>query len=332
MSKTAVITGITGQDGSYLAQWLLSKGYRVVGWYPPDRPLKLWRLERLGLVEQVELRAIDWHQAAPLAAELNVLKPQELYHLAARSSLADSESAPLETAELDGIAPARLLEGIRLHSAETRFLLASSAEVFGHPESSPQNESTPMRPVTLYGCCKVNGQNITAFYRRKFGLFACSAILFNHESPLRDDRFLTQKVLQGLKRLREGSSTPLSLGSLESRRDWGCADEYVQAMWRMLQTESPEDFVLATGESTSVRRFVEICAEELGFQMVWRTTDQGEEGFDRLSNRLLVTTSPDQQRNNDTLSRVGDASRAWDRLGWRPTRDLRSLISWMVGN
>jgi len=328
--KTAVITGITGQDGAYLAQLLLAEGYRVIGWHPPERPLRLWRLERLQLASKVEMQAIDWHIPDQLAAQLGQDKPQELYNLGARSSLSESERDPLLTLETDGMAVPRLLEGLRLHSPGTRFLQASSAEVFGEPESSPQNEDTPLRPLNIYGCWRAHAQNLTAFYRRTYKLHACSAILFNHESPLRDDRFLTQKVVQGLKRLRDAPGSPIFLGSLDSQRDWGRADDYARGMWLMLQQPSAQDFVLATGVANSVRGFVELCAQELGFQLEWRQTTEGEEGVDRVTQQVLIRGTAEMHRNNDARTRLGDASRAEQMLGWRPHKDIRDLVAWMI--
>jgi GDPmannose 4,6-dehydratase len=328
--KTAVITGITGQDGAYLAQLLLAEGYRVIGWYPPERPLRPWRLERLELLEQVELEPVNWHDPDQLASQLHKDQPRELYHLGARSSLAESERDPLLTLETDGMAVPRLLEGIRRHRPETRFLLASSAEVFGEAETSPQNEDTPLRPLNIYGCWRAHGQNITAFYRRTFNLFACSVILFNHESPLRDDRFLTQKVVQGFKRLQASPGDPIALGSLDSQRDWGCADEYARGMWLMLQQPQPQDFVLATGVATSVRGFVELCAQEVGFQLEWRQSPDGEEGFDQVTQRVLIKATAEMHRSNDAKTRLGDASRAESVLGWKPSKDVRALVAWMV--
>lgn len=302
----------------------------MIGWHPPERPLRLWRLERLGLVSKIELQAVNWHDPDQLAVQLRKDKPREIYHLGARSSLAESERQPLLTLETDGMAVPRLLESLRLHSPGTRFLQASSAEVFGEAQSSPQDESTPLRPLNIYGCWRAHAQNITDFYRRTFNLYACSAILFNHESPLRDDRFLTQKVVQGFKRLRAAPGDPISLGSLDSQRDWGCADEYARGMWLILQQPDPQDFVLATGVATSVRGFVELCAQEVGFQISWRHGPEGEEGIDLISQRVLVKATAEMHRSNDAKTRLGDASRAERVLGWKPEKDVRALVAWMI--
>lgn len=327
--KSATITGITGQDGSYLAAWLLSQGYLVRGWHRPER-LRPERLERLGILGQVELVPVVLADAQAVAREICLHPTAEFYHLAACSSLAEGQDQPLLIAQEDGLNCVRILEGIRLESPSTRFLAASSAEVFGFAEHSPQNEQTPHNPVNPYGCCKSFSQNMTAYYRDRFNLLACSAILYNHESPLRDTRFVTQKIVNGLLKLRSGCDAPLILGNLQSQRDWGSAQEYAQVMWRMLQLDRPQDLVVATGKATTVRSFVEMCADELGFQIEWRCCGDSERGYDLLSGQLLVEVSPQLKRRKEPV-RLGDASKAAEVLNWKAQMDVRSLVAWMVG-
>lgn len=329
VKKSAIITGILGQDGAYLAAWLLEQGYEVRGWHRPGS-VNASRLERLGIQGQVELIPVNLADTQAVADEIAARPFAEFYHLASLSAVADGENRPLLLAQEDALNGLRAVDAIRHFRPEARFLQASSAEVFGMAEEVPQTENTPHRPVSSYGCCKSFSQNMVAYYREKFGLYACSAILYNHESPLRDERFVTQKIILSLLRQREGGGSPLELGNLETQRDWGSAQEYVQAMWKMLQLESPEDVLLATGVATTVRRFVEMCAAELGFELAWRIQGKEEQGYDLFTGRVLVKVSAELQRRKDHGVRVGDPSRALELLGWKAQVNVQDLISWMI--
>ena len=325
----ALITGVTGQDGAYLSQQLVSKGYEVIGWHSPERPLQDWRLRKLGL--QIRLEAVELSDAATVAARVKALQPQEIYHLAARSSVLEGQQAPLEYAQAENLLSVHLLEAIRLHSPHTRLLFASSAEVFGACTESPQNEQTAMRPTTVYGCCKAFGQNMVGAYRREFGLFVCSAILFNHESPLRGEQFVTRKIADAFQEFGQGRSQPLVLGSLDVTRDWGSAPEYVDAMQRMLHHSQPEDFVLATGRATSVRTFTELAAAAAGRQLTWQRKEEGEEGVDSATGQILVRTTADLLRSSEATLRLGDGGKARRLLDWTPQTTVEELARWMVG-
>ena len=325
----AIITGVTGQDGAYLAQLLVEKGYDVVGWHSPTRPLQDWRLRELGL--NLQLEAVELADAAQVSARVQALQPQEIYHLAARSSVVEGQKAPLDYAQAENLLAVHLLEAVRLHSPHTHFLFASSAEVFGACTESPQNEDTPMRPTTVYGCCKAFGQNMVHAYRREFGLFACSAILFNHESPLRGQQFVTRKIVDAFRRFAQGHREPLVLGSLDATRDWGSAPEYVDAMHRILNFSRPEDFVLATGKATSVRSFVEMTAQAVGIQILWQKNDDSEEGVDSVTGQTLVRTTAELLRTSEATVRLGDGGKARHLLGWIPNTTVGELARWMVG-
>lgn len=329
--KRALITGITGQDGAYLAQTLLKRGYEVIGWHAPNRPLRDWRLSSLGVRDQVHLETADLNDAPAVAQSIQRLQPTQVYHLAARSSVIEGQSAPLEYAQGESLPVIHLLEAIRLHSPASRLLFASSAEVFGTCPESPKNEQNPMRPATVYGCCKAFGQNMVDIYRREYGLFACSAILFNHESPLRGEQFVTRKITDAFREFRQGRRQPLVLGSLEVCRDWGSAAEYVEAMVRMLEYGRPEDFVLATGQATSVRRFVELSAQAAGMSLRWQKNGQNEEGVDSATGQILVRTTADLLRSGEVTVRLGDGGKARRLLGWAPQTTVEELARWMVG-
>lgn len=330
MSKPrAIITGVTGQDGAYLSQLLLTKGYDVIGWHARNRPLRDWRLKQLNL--EFPLEPIELGDAAEVAARVQALQPTEIYHLAARSSVVEGQKAPLEYAQAESLLAVHLLESVRLHSPHSRFLFASSAEVFGACTESPQTEDTPMRPTSVYGCCKAFGQNMVSAYRREFGLFVCSAILFNHESPLRGEQFVTRKIVDAFREFAQGRQEPLILGSLDATRDWGSAPEYVDAMHRILNFSRPEDFVLATGTATSVRSFVEVTAQAVGISLTWQKNGSSEEGVDSVTGQTLVRTTAELLRTSEATVRLGDGGKARHLLGWSPNTTVGELARWMVG-
>lgn len=311
MSKRALITGITGQDGSYLAEFLLAKSYQVIG---VTRRTSSHRNERIAHIEpRLHLVSADLLDQSSLASVLAEARPHEVYNLAAQSFVPTSWSQPVLTAEFTAVGVTRLLEAIRSVDPTIRFYQASSSEMFGKVQQTPQNESTPFHPRSPYGVAKCYGHWITVNYRESYGLHASSGILFNHESPRRGLEFVTRKVTDGAARIALRLATELPLGNLEAQRDWGYAGDYVEAMWMMLQQPAAEDYVIATGESHSVRELVEIAFEHVGLD--WRR-------HVRLDPRFVRPAEVDLLQ--------GDASKARDRLGWKPRVSFRQVVEMMV--
>jgi GDPmannose 4,6-dehydratase len=309
--KTALITGITGQDGSYLAELLLEKGYRVVGMV---RRASTENFERIADVrDRVELRQADLLDQLSLIELIRAVAPDEIYNLAAQSFVPTSWLQPMLTAEFDAVGVTRLLEAVRLVAPEARFYQASSSEMFGRVRETPQRETTPFYPRSPYGVAKVYGHFITVNYRESYDLFACSGILFNHESPRRGREFVTRKVSDGVARIKLGIAKELRLGNLEARRDWGFAGDYVEAMWRMLQQPTADDYVIATGESHSVRELVEAAFGCVGLD--WHQYVRGD---------------PSQLRPAEVDHLIGDASKAHRVLGWSPRVAFPALVEMMV--
>jgi len=309
--KTALITGITGQDGSYLAELLLEKGYRVVGMV---RRASTENFERIAhLRERVDLRQADLLDQLSLIDVLRAVEPDEIYNLAAQSFVPTSWQQPVLTAEFDAVGVTRLLEAVRLVAPGARFYQASSSEMFGQVRETPQRETTPFYPRSPYGVAKVYGHFITVNYRESYNIYTCSGILFNHESPRRGREFVTRKVSDGAARVKLGLGRELRLGNLEARRDWGFAGDYVDAMWRMLQQARADDYVVATGESHTVRELVEIAFGTLGID--WRQH---------------VREDPALLRPAEVERLVGDASKARRALGWAPRVSFRELVEMMV--
>jgi len=311
MGRTAIITGITGQDGSYLAEFLLSKGYRVVGMV---RRASTENFERIAhLRDRIELRQGDLLDELSLIAVLRDVAPDEIYNLAAQSFVPTSWVQPVLTAEFDAVGVTRLLEAMRIASPEARFYQASSSEMFGKVLEVPQRETTPFYPRSPYGVAKVYGHFITVNYRESYDLHASSGILFNHESPRRGLEFVTRKVSAGVARIKRGFDEDLRLGNLDARRDWGFAGDYVRAMWLMLQQEKPDDYVVATGETHSVRELVEVAFGAVGLR--WEDYVRVDEAFFRPA-------------EVDHL--IGDPAKATRVLGWRPEVDFPGLVEMMV--
>ena len=309
--RTALITGITGQDGSYLAELLLEKGYRVVGMV---RRASTENFERIThLRERIELRQADLLDQLSLIDLLRTVQPDEIYNLAAQSFVPTSWQQPVLTAEFDAVGVTRLLEAVRLVAPGARFYQASSSEMFGQVRETPQRETTPFYPRSPYGVAKAYGHFITVNYRESYGLYACSGILFNHESPRRGREFVTRKVSDGAARVKLGLAQELRLGNLGARRDWGFAGDYVEAMWRMLQQPKADDYVVATGESHTVRELVEIAFGAVGLD--WRE---------------WVHEDPALLRPAEVERLVGDASKARRVLGWAPRVSFRELVETMV--
>ena len=330
--RTAVVTGITGQDGAYLAALLLDKGYRVIGTYRRSSSVNFWRLAALGLLERPGLELVEYDLTDPGAA-LRLLaehRPQEVYNLAAQSFVGVSFQQPVTTAQITALGPLHLLEAIRLVDPDIRFYQASTSEMFGRAQAIPQNETTPFHPRSPYGVAKLYAHWTTVNYRESYGLFAVSGILFNHESPLRGREFVTRKVTDGLARLRLGRLEVLELGNLDARRDWGYAPEYVEGMWRMLQAERPDDWVLASGRTLSVREFVTLAAQAADFDLLWEGEGPQEVGVDRHSGRVLVRINPQFYRPAEVDLLIGDASKAALELGWQARTPAARLCELMV--
>jgi len=313
MTKTALITGITGQDGAYLAKLLLEKGYQVVGTYRRTSGLNLERIEALGIKDQFELMPMDLQDQGNIIRVLDKVKPDEIYNLAAQSFVAVSFEQPMVTGDITGLGAARLLEGIRTVNPGIRFYQASTSEMFGKVQSVPQNERTPFYPRSPYAAAKLYAHWMTVNYRESYDMFACSGILFNHESPLRGLEFVTRKITHTVARIKCGQAKELRLGNLDAKRDWGYAPEYVEAMWLMLQQEKPEDFVIATGETHSVREFVEAAFSHVGLN--WRD---------------YVVVDPAFYRPAEVELLIGDPAKAKEKLGWQPKTTFRDLVGIMV--
>jgi GDPmannose 4,6-dehydratase len=339
MSKVALITGITGQDGAYLAELLLDKGYEVHG---IKRRASLFNTDRIDHLYQdphekhlrLRLHYGDLTDATNLIRIVQQVQPDEIYNLAAQSHVAVSFETPEYTANSDALGTLRLLEAIRILGLEkkTRFYQASTSEMYGKVREIPQTEQTPFYPRSPYGAAKVYAYWIVVNYRESYGMFACNGILFNHESPVRGETFVTRKITRGLARIREGLQDCLYLGNLDALRDWGHARDYVQAQWLMLQQEQPDDFVIATGKQFSVRQFVERAAGRLGMQISWRGTGVSEEGLDSQSGRVIVKVDSRYFRPAEVETLLGDASKARRQLGWAPAIDFDELVREMVAS
>jgi len=337
LSRKALITGITGQDGAYLAEFLLGKGYEVHGIkrrassFNTDRIDHLYRDPHESGV-RLKLHYGDLTDATNLIRVVQQVQPDEIYNLAAQSHVAVSFETPEYTANADALGTLRLLEAIRILGLEktTRFYQASTSEMFGKVQEIPQKETTPFYPRSPYGAAKVYAYWITVNYRESYGLYACNGILFNHESPIRGETFVTRKITRGLARIREGLDQCLFLGNLDALRDWGHALDYVKAQWLLMQHEVADDYVIATGEQHSVREFVERVAAELGHAIEWRGAGVSEEGIDPTTGRVIVKVDPRYFRPAEVETLLGDSTKARTRLGWKPEISFETLVKEMV--
>jgi GDPmannose 4,6-dehydratase len=335
--KVALLTGITGQDGCYLAEFLLNKGYEVHG---VKRRASSFNTDRIDHLYQdpherdvrLMLHYGDLTDSTNLIRIIQEVQPDELYNLAAQSHVGVSFETPEYTGNADAIGTLRLLEAIRILGLETktRFYQASTSEMFGKVQEIPQRETTPFYPRSPYGAAKLYAHWITVNYREAYGLFACSGILFNHESPMRGETFVSRKITRALTRIEVGLQDILYLGNLDSRRDWGHARDYVRAQWLMLQQDEPEDFVIATGMQYSVRDFVAAAGALLGMRIEWRGKGIDEIGVDTLGGRTVVRVDPGYFRPTEVESLLGDASKARAKLGWKPEVDFAGLVAEMV--
>jgi GDPmannose 4,6-dehydratase len=337
MPKRALITGITGQDGAYLAELLLAKGYHVHG---IKRRSSSFNTERIDHLYQdpheqnvnLQLHYGDLTDATNIVRVIQKVQPDEIYNLAAQTHVGVSFETPEYTADVDALGTLRILEAIRILGRErhTRFYQASTSEMFGKAQETPQRETTPFYPRSPYGAAKAYAHWITVNYREAYGLYACSGILFNHESPIRGETFVTRKITRALARIHEGLEPRLYLGNLDSRRDWGHARDYVRAQWLMLQQEVPDDYVIATGEQHAVREFVVRAAAELGMRIEWRGTGAAEQGVDGVTGRTVVAIDPRYYRPTEVDALLGDAAKARRQLGWQPEISFEELIKEMV--
>jgi GDPmannose 4,6-dehydratase len=336
--KKALITGITGQDGSYLAEFLLAKGYEVHGIKRRSSLLNTERVDHLYEDPHIPDRRFFLHygdmtDANSLIRVVDRVQPDEIYNLAAQSHVAVSFEQPEYTANADALGTLRLLDAVRILGLEKRARLyqASSSELYGLVAETPQTERTPFHPRSPYGVAKLYAFWITVNYREAYGMYACNGILFNHESPVRGETFVTRKITRALARIKLGLQDCLFLGNLESRRDWGHARDYVEMQWLMLQQDQPEDFVIATGEQHSIRQFVEAAARELDISLEWRGTGVEEEGYDERGN-CIVRIDLRYLRPAEVDSLIGDATKARTKLGWRPRVNFRELVREMVAS
>jgi len=337
MEKVALITGVTGQDGAYLAEFLLGKGYRVHG---IKRRTSLFNTDRIDHLYQdphvADRRFILHHgdltDSSSLIRVVQEVQPDEIYNLAAQSHVKVSFEEPEYTADSDALGALRLLEAIRILGLErkTRFYQASTSELYGKVQETPQKETTPFYPRSPYAAAKLYAYWITVNYREAYGLYACNGILFNHESPIRGETFVTRKITRGLARNKLGLQERLYLGNLDARRDWGHARDYVEAQWLMLQQAEPEDFVIATGKQFSVRQFVEAAAQHLGIGIDWRGEGVEEKGYDRESGRCVVEVDPRYFRPTEVESLLGDPSKAKAKLGWEPKTPFEEMVGEMM--
>ncbi len=335
--KVALITGVTGQDGSYLAEMLLDKGYEVHG---IKRRTSLFNTQRIDHLfkdpHESDVRMIlhhgDMTDSSSLLRIIQQSQPDEIYNLAAQSHVAVSFEEPEYTANSDAMGTLRLLEAIRILGLEkkTRFYQASTSELYGLVQETPQRETTPFYPRSPYAVAKLYGYWITVNYREAYGMYACNGILFNHESPVRGETFVTRKITRALARIKLGTQECLYLGNMDAKRDWGHAKDYVEAMWLMLQQESPEDLVIATGVQYSVRQFVEAASAHLGMSIRWQGLGVEERGIDEASGKVIVAVDPRYFRPAEVETLLGDASKAKAKLGWTPRTTFAELVTSMA--
>lgn len=335
--KKALITGITGQDGSYLAELLLEKGYEVHGMKRRASSFNTSRIDHLyqdvhGKNLNFKLHYGDLTDSTNLIRLIQEIQPDEIYNLAAQSHVKVSFDCPEYTANSDGLGTLRLLEAIRILGLEnkTKFYQASTSELFGLVQETPQRETTPFYPRSPYACAKIYGYWITVNYRESYGIYACNGILFNHESPRRGETFVTRKITRSAVRIKLGMEEKLYLGNMDSKRDWGHAKDYVEGMWRVLQQNKPEDFVLATGVTTTIRDFCNMTFKELGIDIKWQGSGIDEKGIDKATGKTLIEVDPRYFRPTEVDLLLGDATKAQEKLGWKPKYNLPMLIKEMV--
>lgn len=334
MDKRALITGITGQDGSYLAELLLEKGYEVHGIVRRTSTQSLERLQHLlsnpKLFQRLIMHSADLIDASSIKRVVQKVQPQEIYNLAAMSHVKISFDSPESTFEINGMGTLRLLEAVRLSCPEAKFYQASTSELFGKTREMPQNENTPFHPRSPYAVSKLLAYWSVVNYREAYNLFACNGILFNHESPRRGENFVTRKITLAIAKIKQGLQSELILGNLNGKRDWGYAKDFVEGMWLMLQQNVADDYVLATGIATTVRKFVELGFQAIDVQLEWEGEGCNEIGKDKATGQTLVRVSPELFRPTEVDYLCGNAEKAKSILGWRPNTSLEQLVSMMI--
>ena len=328
--KRALITGITGQDGSYLAELLLEKGYEVYGIWRRKATVDYGNIEHLK--DKVHLIYADMTDAVSLIAAMQISQADEVYNLAAQSFVKTSWDTPVSTADIDAIGVANMLEAIKLVKPEARFYQASTSEMFGKVQAVPQKEDTPFYPRSPYGVAKLYGHWITKNYRESYDMFACSGILFNHESERRGLEFVTRKITNAAVQISLGLQDHLELGNLDAKRDWGHSKDYVRAMWLMLQADTPDDYVIASNETRSVREFAQTAFSHVGIELRWEGEGVDEKGIDVKTGKVLVSVNPDFFRPAEVELLLGDPSKAQTKLGWHREIDFNELVKRMVEN
>jgi GDPmannose 4,6-dehydratase len=337
MDKVALITGVTGQDGSYLAELLLHKGYRVHGIKRRASLLNTARLDHLYQEEPTQRKSFYLHygdltDSTNLIRIIQQVRPDEIYNLAAQSHVKVSFETPEYTANTDAVGTLRLLEAIRILNLtdRTKFYQASTSELYGNVREQPQNEQTPFQPRSPYAAAKLYAYWVTVNYREAYHIFACNGILFNHESPVRGETFVTRKITRGIARIKYGLQEKICLGNLDAQRDWGYAGDYVEAMWLILQQEEPDDFVIATGETHSVREFVERAFAAAGITIAWQGSGLDEKAYDVNTGKVVVEIEPRYFRPTDVDLLRGDSTKAQQKLGWKPRVTFEALVRLMV--
>ena len=330
MTKKALITGITGQDGAYLAEFLIRKGYKVYGAVRRTSSVNTSRLSYIGVLDKIEIVSMDIAEITNIQRLIERIEPDEIYNLAAQSFVKTSYEQPIYTSDIDGIGVTRLLETIRNLGGKPKFYQASTSEMFGKVHESPQNEKTPFYPRSPYGIAKLYSHWMTINYREAWNIHACSGILFNHESPLRGTEFVTRKISQGMAQIALKKIKKINLGNLNAERDWGFAGDYVEAMWLMLQKDKPDDYVIATGETHSVRDFVQIAANSIDIDIEWNNEGNNEVGVCKKTGNTIISVDKQYTRPSETDHLLGDASKAKENLGWKPSVNFQSLVNMMV--
>lgn len=332
MNTRALVTGITGQDGAYLAELLLDKGYEVYGTFRRTSSVNFWRIEELGIRNHPHLHLVE-HDLTDLGSSISLVQktqPSEIYNLAAQSFVGVSFNQPTTTAQITGLGALNLLEAIRLLNQDIRFYQASTSEMFGKVQAVPQVEETPFHPRSPYGVAKLYAHWMTVNYRESYGIFGASGILFNHESPLRGLEFVTRKISDAVAKIKLGKLDVLELGNLDAKRDWGFAKEYVEGMWRMLQAEEPDTFVLATNRTETVRDFVRMAFKAANIELEFRGQSQDEIAVDTTNGKTVMRINPKFHRPAEVDLLIGDASKAREKLGWQPGTTLEPLCQMMV--
>ena len=330
--KTAIITGITGQDGAYLAEFLLGKGYKVFGTYRRTSSVNFWRIEELGIQNHPNLKLVEY-DLTDLGSSIRLLETTqatEVYNLAAQSFVGVSFDQPIATAAITGLGPVHLLEAIRIVNPKIRFYQASTSEMFGEVQEIPQKESTPFYPRSPYGVAKLYGHWMTINYRESYGIFGCSGILFNHESPLRGQEFVTRKITNSVAKISLGKQDVLELGNMDAKRDWGFAKDYVEGMYLMLQADKPDTYVLATNRTETVRDFVTMSFKAVDIELDWQGGEESETATDKATGKVVVKVNPEFYRPAEVELLIGNPEKAKQDLGWEPTTTLEELCEMMV--